>query len=187
MDIVDPRIERSRRVVRQAALAELAAAGYGGFTIESVAARARVGRSTVYRHWADKLALIADALESLNEQPAAAPVEGTASERVEQLLRHLAEVLVASPFSECMPALIEAAQRDVTVREFLYTYSARRRRALTDAVAAGVGSGEFPPGVDPDMASLALSGALFYRRLMTAEPLDPRAVQGLIATVLGPR
>ena len=43
--------------------------GYAGFRMESVAARAGVGRSTLYRHWPDKAALIADALETLNVQP----------------------------------------------------------------------------------------------------------------------
>jgi AcrR family transcriptional regulator len=47
----DPRIEHSRRVICGAALKEFAEAGYSGFRMESVAARAGVGRSTLYRHW----------------------------------------------------------------------------------------------------------------------------------------
>src|SRR5947207_78275 len=57
--MTDPRIERSRMVILQAAVEELAEVGYGAFTIESVAARAGVGKSTIYRHWPDKLALLA--------------------------------------------------------------------------------------------------------------------------------
>jgi AcrR family transcriptional regulator len=52
----DPRIERSRLVIRRAALDELGQVGYGAFAIESVAARAGVAKSTIYRHWPDKLA-----------------------------------------------------------------------------------------------------------------------------------
>lgn len=109
---VDPRVERSRRIIREAALAELAAAGYGAFSIETVAARAGVGKSTVYRHWDSKVALIADALETLNEQPGPRAVEGTAREQVERLLRHLAEVLTDSTVGACLPVLIDAAERD---------------------------------------------------------------------------
>ena len=65
---VDPRVERSRMVILSAAVEELAEAGYGGVTIESIAARASVGKSTICRHWRDKLALIADALETFHEQ-----------------------------------------------------------------------------------------------------------------------
>lgn len=55
-------------VVLRAAVDELAEVGYGAFTIESVAARARVAKSTIYRHWPDKLVLIADAFETFHEQ-----------------------------------------------------------------------------------------------------------------------
>ena len=60
----DPRVERSRQVILAAALGELGEAGYGAFTIESVAARAGVAKSTIYRHWPDKITLIADAFET---------------------------------------------------------------------------------------------------------------------------
>ena len=50
------------------ALSELAAVGYGAFTIEAVARRSGVAKSTIYRHWPGKLALIADALDTLNVQ-----------------------------------------------------------------------------------------------------------------------
>jgi TetR/AcrR family transcriptional regulator of autoinduction and epiphytic fitness len=184
--VMDPRVENSRRAIRRAALAELAEAGYGGFALDSVATRAGVGRSTVYRHWSGKLPLIADALETLNEQPGVREATGTARERVETLLRHLAEVLVSSPFAGCVPALVHAAEQDATVRAFHHQYSARRRQALVDVIAAGVEAGEFPATVDPEMASLALSGVVFYRRLMTGDPVDPSEVPALIASVLGP-
>lgn len=184
---LDPRIERSRRVIREAALREFAEYGYRGFTIESVAARAGVGRSTVYRHWEDKLALIADALETLNEQPAPDPTHANPRERVEILLRHLADVLSDSPFASCVPALIEAAEHEATVRDFHHSYSARRRQTLVNSIAAGVESGDFPAGLDPELAALALAGALFYRRLMTGEALDRGLVPELVETVLGRR
>ena len=183
---IDPRIERSRRVIRQAALIELAEVGYGGFSIESVAVRAGVGKSTIYRHWVSKIALIEDALETLNEQPAPDVGDGTPRERVERLLHHLAEVLVDSTFSACVPALIQAAERDVTVRDFHQRYSGRRRQTLVDTIADGVASGDFSPNLDADLASLALAGAIFYRRLMTSEPFDPALVPALVDNVLGP-
>lgn len=186
-ELVDPRVERSRRVICDAALTELAEAGYGGFTIESVAARAGVGKSTIYRHWGGKLELIRDALESFNQQP---PVDAHEADgpraRIERLLGHLAQVLAESTFSACVPALIDAAERDPAVRDFLHAYSARRRQALVDALRAGVQAGDFPPGLDPERASLALSGALFYRRLLTGRPYDPDQVTQLVDIVLPP-
>lgn len=184
---LDPRAEHSRRVICRAALDEFAHAGYAGFRMESVAARAGVGRSTLYRHWPDKAALIADALETLNVQPNPTDDGDAASARrgVEVLLSHLARALTDSPVSACIPALVHATETEPAVRDFFHAYSAQRRRRLTDTIAAGVTAGEFPDHVDPDAAATALSGALFYRRLMTADASDSEFLTRLIDTVLG--
>lgn len=182
---VDPRVERSRQVVLRAVLAELGQAGYGALTIESVAARAGVAKSTIYRHWPDKIALIADAFETFHEQ-IVPPTDGlTARESLQQLLRHVAEVVVDSLFSSCIPALIEGAERDPRLREFRHRYSALRRQSLTGLIARGVADGEFRPVPDPELAAQALLGPIFYHRLMTSEPFDPYHVSDLIDMVLG--
>jgi TetR/AcrR family transcriptional regulator, regulator of autoinduction and epiphytic fitness len=182
---IDPRVERSRLVIRRAALEELGAAGYGAFTIESVAARARVAKSTIYRHWPDKLALIADALETFHEQMVPSTETSPPRQRVEQLIRHVAEIVVHSTFSACIPALIDGAERDPRVREFHHRYSAERRQALTGVIAEGIAAGDFPACLDPELATLALLGPIFYRRLMTSEPFDPEQTGELVRTVLG--
>lgn len=186
-EVIDPRVERSRRVIRQAALAEFGDKGYAACTIEAIAARAGVGRATVYRHWDTKLALIADALEALNEQPSrnTTTVESPRA-RVEQLLRHLIGALTDSALSACVAALVEAAEHDLTVRAFHHRYSADRRQALVDAIADAIKSGDFSPTTDPELAALALAGTLFYCRLITDEPFDPQRVCDLVDLVLGP-
>lgn len=183
----DPRVEHSRRVILRAALDEFAHAGYAGFRMEAVAARARVGRSTLYRHWTDKTALIADALETLNVQPdpGREVPAGTARERVAVLLEHLTSALSDSAVSACIPALMHAAETEPAIRQFFSAYSAQRRQRLTDTIASGVADGQFSARIDPEAASVALSGAMFYRRLVTAEPADPEFIMALIDTVLG--
>jgi TetR/AcrR family transcriptional regulator, regulator of autoinduction and epiphytic fitness len=184
-DTIDPRVERSRSVVRQAALDELGEVGYGAFTIESVAARAGVAKSTIYRHWPDKLALIADAFETFHEQMVPSVESGSPRERVERLVRHVAEVVVNSTFSLCIPALIDGAERDPRVREFHHRYSAERRQSLIEVIAEGVAVGDFGAEVDPEIAALALLGPIFYRRLMSNEPFPPDGAGDLVDTVLG--
>lgn len=174
-------------MILRAALAEFAAHGYTGFRMESVAARARVGRSTVYRHWPDKAALLADALAGLSRQPDPAHDDhaDTARRRAHVLLNHLAQALTDSPVSACVPALIHAAANDEEFRVRLHRFSAQRRERLTATLAEGVASGEFPPRVDPEIASVALSGAVFYRALMTADAADTDFVADLLDEVLG--
>jgi TetR/AcrR family transcriptional regulator, regulator of autoinduction and epiphytic fitness len=181
---VDPRIERTRRVVRQAALDELGEAGYGSFTIESVAARAGVGKSTIYRHWPDKVALIADAFEASHETMVPDTQSGTARERIERLMRHVAEVAVDSTFSRCIPALIEGAARDPRLQEFHHRYSAERRHSLATVIEEGIAGGEFAADTDVDLAVTALLGAIFYGRLMAAESFQPGRASYLVDALL---
>lgn len=183
---IDPRVVRSRRIVRAAALAELAEAGYGGFTIESVAARAGVGKSTIYRHWEGKLSLIEDALEVLNVQPSPEIDSESVRSQIELVLVHLADALADSTLSSCLPALVQAAEREPSVREFLREYSDRRRRTLTDLIRRGIAAAEVAEEVDPELASRALAGAIFYSRLVVGEPFDPDQVPVLMQSVLRP-
>jgi len=171
-------------LILKAAVEELAEVGYGRVTIESIAARAGVGKSTVYRHWSDKLALIADAFETFHEQMVPDLGDLCAREAVALLIHHVAEVVVESTFSRCIPALIEGAERDGRVREFHLRYSAQRRQALIDLIARGVKAGEISDAVDPELATTALLGAVFYRRLMSERPLNPDEAGRLVALIL---
>ena len=183
---VDPRVERSRIVILKAAVDELADVGYGGVTIESVAARAGVGKSTIYRHWPDKLALIAEAFETFHEQMVPGLGDLSVRQSVALLIHHVAEVVVDSTFSRCIPALIEGAERDARVREFHHRYSAERRQVLIDLIERGVRQGEVSTDVDPELATTTLLGAIFYRRLMTAQPFNPDDAAKLVDLVLPP-
>ena len=182
---VDPRIERSQQVILRAALAELGDAGYGAFTIESVAARAGVGKSTIYRHWSDKLDLIRDAFLTFHEQEGPDLGSGTPRDRVERIIRHVAEVVAGSTFSACIPALIDGAERDRDLRKFHHRFQAEARRPLIAVIAEGTAAGDFSGHVDPELAAIALLGTIFFRRLMTNAPFAPEQAGGLVETVLG--
>ena len=183
---MDPRIERTREAVLRAALEVLGRRGYGALTIEAVSESARVAKSTIYRHWPTRIELIADALESLNEQPTPSLATGTALDQIEQLLTHLAEAFTHGLLSACMPALIEAAEHHPEVAAFLHGYSDRRRGAMVRLVRAGIEAGEFPAHLDPDLATLALVGPVVYCRTLTATPLSPARARELAGQLLGP-
>jgi AcrR family transcriptional regulator len=172
-------------VILRAAVQELAEAGYGGVTIESIAARAGVGKSTIYRHWRDKLALIADSFETFHELTVPDLSDVPLRDAIAVLLRHVAEVVVDSTFSRCIPALIEGAERDPRVREFHHHYSAERRQAIIDLIARGIESGTIRGEIDPELATTALLGTIFYRRLMTGDPFRPEDAEQLVTLVLG--
>ena len=179
----DPRIERSRRVILEAVLEELGEVGYGALTIEGVAARAGVGKSTIYRHWPGKLALVEDAFRTMKAQ-ALIPEEGTLRERITGFLEQVARLVEESTYSACMPALIDAAERDPQVRAFHCAFSAERLAALVDVLRDAVKTGELPPETDPELLADALVGPIVMRRLMFAQPFDPEQVPALVEQVL---
>jgi TetR/AcrR family transcriptional regulator, regulator of autoinduction and epiphytic fitness len=179
----DPRIERSRRVILEAALDELGLVGYGALTIESVAARAGVGKSTIYRHWPGKLALVEDAFRTMKAQ-AIIPESGTVRERVTAFLHQVAVLVEESTYSACMPALIDAAERDPQVRAFHCEFSRERRAVLVDVLRDAVESGELASNADPELLADALIGPIVLRRLMFFEIFDPKLVPELVEQVL---
>lgn len=182
---LDPRVARSLQTILHAALEELGDVGYGAFTIESVASRAGVGKSTIYRHWPSKLGLIEGAFQTLHEQEAPDIVSGSSRERVERIVRHVAEVVAGKPFSACIPALIDGAERNRDVRRFHHRFQREARKPLVAVIASGVASGEFPPHIDPALTAIALVGAIFYQRLMTSKPFKPAQAGDLVATTFG--
>lgn len=183
---VDPRVERSRRVILSAALDLLGEVGYGGLTIEAVAARAGVGKSTIYRHWSGKLELVEDAIRTLKAL-LVMPAGGSARERVVDLLRQLATNMADSTWSSCLPAIIDAAERDPEVLAIQRRLAWERRQILVDLVADGMAEGEFPPDADPGLVAECLVGPIIVRRLLLHEPFDPAAVPALVDQVLRPR
>ena len=176
---LDPRIERSRRVILAAALDLLADAGCGGLTMEAVAARAGVGKSTIYRQWPGKLELIEDAIRTLKTQ-VTLPTGGTVRERVTALLVIVATGMADSTWSSCLPAIIDAAERDPEILAIHRRVAAERRQVLVDLLAEGVEAGEVSDTVDIGLLAECLIGPIIIRRLLLHEPFDPADVPALV-------
>jgi TetR/AcrR family transcriptional regulator, regulator of autoinduction and epiphytic fitness len=179
----DPRVERSRRVILQAVLDELGEVGYGTLTIEAVAARAGVGKSTIYRHWPGKLELIEAAFRTL-KAPVVVPDEGTLRDRVIAVMEQIAGLVEQSTYSTCMPALIDAAERDPKVREFHTRFSTERRAVLVGMLRDAAETGELPPATDPELLADALVGPILLRHLMLADPVDRSIAPAIVDQLL---
>lgn len=180
MNRVDPRVTRSRGAVLEAAVAVLAEAGYGAFTIDAVARRSGVARSTIYRLWSGRAELIDDALSTLNVQPED-PIDTPqqARETVRGLVRHLDLGLNEGPVAACLPALIDGAERDAGIRRLHHGQNERRRARLAAAVAEATGL-----GADADLLAHALAGAVMYARLMTGRRLSRAQLDRLVELVM---
>jgi AcrR family transcriptional regulator len=178
------RSARVRAAVLAAALDELLEVGYGRLSFESVAARAGVHKTTVYRRWPSREALVTAAL--LEQRGRDVPIPDAGSIRAD--LRALATAVAASVTSQTGHAIARALVSEAgdipeittAIRDF---WSARFGAART-VVARAVGRGELPPGVDADLLIEALVGPLYLRLLVTREPLEDEFIDRLVDLLL---
>lgn len=170
----DPRIERTRARLRVAALEELVAVGWSGFTVEGVARRAGAGKASVYRIFGDATALLVDAFVHLIVQPGA-------TDDTPPPVRVILEHLVEGWKGPLLPALLDAGQRDPVLADALRPSSVGRLAGLTRAVAAELA--ERGDDRDPEAVARALAGSLLYRRLVAPGSLDPDDVDDALAAV----
>lgn len=161
-----------RDAVRSAALDELAAVGYAAFSVTAVAARAGVNKTTVYRRWGDREALIADTLGALVVDP----VEPDDTGDLDADLRSYARGIVTrltSPWGRALAALLTpealATPGVASAREAIF---ATRRPRSAEIVRHAVDRGELPAGTEPEVMIDHLVAPIYFRLLLSGEPLD---------------
>ena len=178
------RDENARIAVLHAADVLLVERGFGGVTVEGIAARAGVAKQTIYRWWPSKVDILLDTLIDDASRQLAIPDAGSAVESTRRYLRSLARFLSQNPAGKVLLALIGEAQHDQAMAAvFRQRYLDPQRRAEREMLQRGVASGELAAGLDVDAALDALLGPIFYRALTGAKIPQP-FIDGLIADVL---
>lgn len=162
-----PRDEAADEAILGATIELLGDGGIAGLSMDLVAKRAGVGKSTIYRRWESKEELVLAALSTIPS----VEIPDTGSVR-DDLLAYAAELatIAARPTSDVLPHLIEAACYDERLRVSLNEYSRKRQRALRTILRRGEQRGELTEGDDREMIVDVLLGAFFYRRLVSGEP-----------------
>lgn len=182
-DACDPRVARSRAAVLEATLALLGEVGHAGTTIDAIAERSGVAKTTVYRHWPSRAPLLLDAFHSVVEPEALAPTGDVRADLV-ALARGLAAKLRDRRWSRIMATLIDAAESDPDIAELSTAFSRRRRRAVQEVIERGIAEGDLDPGLDPRLAAQLVGGTLFYQRLIAREPAEDDQVERVVDLVL---
>ncbi|WP_424640427.1 TetR/AcrR family transcriptional regulator [Embleya sp. AB8] len=182
------RTARTRDAVRRATLAELAERGFDGLTVEAVAARSGVHKTTVYRRWRNAAGLAADALDLAAEESWPLPDTGTVRGDLRAIT---ALVLAGFDDPERGPtarALVAAAVHDPTTGAALHQFLLGRLGQAEAVVERAIGRGELPVGTDPGEVVRTAVGALYYRLFITREPVDAgQATRAADAAVVAAR
>jgi AcrR family transcriptional regulator len=181
---VDGRVRRSRDRVLATAFDLLSANGVGGFSVDEVARRSGVAKTTIYRHWPSREALVLDAASRISAE-AAVPDTGSLDGDVTAILANLGHLLGTARWSSVVPSLVDVAERDP---EFAAVHGAIQRghaAPLRAVIERAVERGLIPAGTDPAGMISALIGPLYYRRWFSREPIDDQFVQTIVSNVIG--
>ena len=167
------RSEEARQAILEAADDLLAAKGFPGVTMEGIAAAAGVAKQTIYRWWTSKTDVLLDAFLTDAAEDLTPDDHGDLGRDLRAYLRRLAFFLSRSDAGAVLRALIAQAQHDPAFAEtfrsrYLDEQRGRDRLPLERAAARG----DLPAGFDVPAATDRLIGPIYYRALVTGEPLD---------------
>jgi AcrR family transcriptional regulator len=170
--------------VLAAAAEELRAGGYDGLSMDRIAERAGVAKTTVYRRWPSKAELVIALITNLREEVPFEP-SGDPRRDLTELVSTITASLTATP-TTLIADLVAASAREPRVGESVRALWAERHGAVTAVVAQAQEAGLVLDHVAPAVLVDQLVGPLYYRLLVTGEPLSPDYARTLVRSVLGP-
>jgi AcrR family transcriptional regulator len=180
------RNERSRQAILSTTADLLGRVGYTKLTVETIAARAGVGKQTIYRWWPDKGALILEAYLALvgAEEDLTLPDSGDLEADLRLVLGSLVDSLADPVFERRYRALLTAIQDDpklaaALLDRLLKPWLEATRQRLRAAQRAGQIC-----DVDLDVAAEMLYGPVYYRWLLRTGPISREYVDAVVAMTL---
>jgi AcrR family transcriptional regulator len=180
----DERVRRSKEAVLAATYQLLSEEGLGGVSVDAVAERSGVAKTTIYRHWPSRSALLLDACSHLGSKPEA-PDTGSLRGDVAALVSYMAGRLRTANFASVLPSIIDAAERDPEIAALHARLHAGFMAPLRSVIERAQRRGELSGHCDPSAVVAAVVGPLFYRRWFSREPLDERFLRGVVERAVG--
>ncbi|GLW63304.1 putative transcriptional regulator, TetR family protein [Actinomadura rubrobrunea] len=179
------RSEEARRAVLEAADDLLVEKGFAGVTIEGIAARAGVAKQTVYRWWKTKTDILVEAFLQDLAEDLTPPDHGDLARDLRAYLRWLSFFLGRTDAGAVFRALIAQAQHDPAFAADFRARCLDRQRALDRLpLERAARRGELPPDLDVAAETERLVGPVYYRVLVTGEPVDDDFIDGLVDAFL---
>jgi AcrR family transcriptional regulator len=175
-----PRDKQVTERILKAALELGEESGFDGLTAEGVAARAEVGKMTIYRRWPNVWAVVVDAV--LAEVTRVSPVvEGESTRESLTASMKLVGKSFRGRHGRLFRPLIGRAQTDDTLRAAIdERWLSPRRELSRGIVLRGITRGELRPDLDPDVVIDALYGPLYHRLLLPYSGTEVRITDAYI-------
>lgn len=180
---IDPRVERTRRVVRDATIDVIAEHGFGGATIEAIATRSGVARSTIYRNWGGRTELLLDSVR-FRFGPAVETIVGDLRQDLLAVATRLTDLLTNEPMASVAASLLLESRRDPALADLRQRFAEGRMREIVRVVDEAKSRGELGP--EPDGVAIAseLGGPIFLRAMVLRQPIEPSWLEAHVDAVV---
>jgi AcrR family transcriptional regulator len=178
------RRESSRLAILDAVLALCREEGYARLSIEAIAARAGVGKQTIYRWWPSRGAVLLEALDREASVAAEFPDTGDLVADMRATINDVVRFQSDPDFGPAFAALIAEAQQDPAIGPLLHERFFRPRRApIVERLRRAQQVGQLPETLDVEAVLEVVFGALFHRLLLRSGPLDSAYAAFVVDTV----
>jgi len=180
-----PRSEESRQSILRSTLKLLKQdGGFPELSIEAIAADANVGKTTVYRWWPTKAALVADAFFASAEDELQFPNTGSVQRDMSLQMRKVIRIF-RSERGKVVAALLAGGQSDPELLEaFRERFLWPKRRQAYQTLQRGIDRGELPAASDLDLILDSLYGPIYMRFLIRHDKLDESFADKICGLVL---
>ncbi|RKT82394.1 DNA-binding transcriptional regulator, AcrR family [Saccharopolyspora antimicrobica] len=173
-----------RAVVHAATLAELIEKGYAALTVDNVAQRAGVHKTTVYRRWADRESLVVDALAEHVAADIPVPDTGAVDTDLRELARSLVGTMTSPSGQAILAAMFSDAVRLPEIADARTRVFDDRFRRAEPVITRAIERGDLPADTDPEEVLRALVAPIYFRLLISAEPVDEATADHAAALAL---
>ncbi len=177
------RVRHSKEVVLATTYELLSEEGLAGVTVDAVARRSGVAKTTIYRHWPSREALLLDACAQMGPH-FDIPDAGSMSTDLRALAHRVVDQLLAGPYAAILLSLMDAAERNPDLAALLAAAQAKLVEAVRTILARAKVRGELRQLPDPSDVAALIVGPLLYRRLFSHEPLTEGLFRLVIDNVL---
>jgi AcrR family transcriptional regulator len=174
-----PRSAEADRAILDAAIAEYGARGLDGLTVDAVAARAGVSKATIYRRYPGKADLVIAAAHAGADAGVPKDDTGDVANDVRSVLAHLQSVMRDALVGAVGRMLIADAARDEQIRRLHHEFVRHRRAGTVAMLDAAKARGDLRADMDASVATDQLVGPVFYRFLVSGDPIDDAYLDAL--------
>jgi AcrR family transcriptional regulator len=159
----------------------LAELGYGGLTMDKVAADAKVSKATMYRRWPSKVHLVIAAFSQLPDLPS--PDTGNLRQDLMEVLKSFLTITENASLAGVLPTLAGERARIPELSQYLDEAIAQRREPVRKVLERGLKRGDIED-VDLELAVDLVMSPLVMRIFFTNNPADVAFLEKVIDTVL---